>query len=73
MRACLYFTQAGTPAHYGEVVAVRVEQRNMVGTLFHSSVSDIVGINGPKPLRPLQVSTTPDDYTTLQINAQTTK
>ena len=30
------------PACYGEVVVVRVEPRNMVGTLFHSSVSGIV-------------------------------
>ena len=30
------------PARYGEVVAVRVEPRNTVGTLFHSSVIGIV-------------------------------
>ena len=29
-------------AHYGKVVAVRVEPRNTVGTLFHSSMSGII-------------------------------
>ena len=53
------------PLHYSKVVAVNVEPRIMVYTLFHRGHRNEIGINGARLTRPLQVITIPDDYATL--------